>query len=117
MIADNSALAPYYERLFETHLTVRFGNVGLDKSLLHWVNDGAMAVFFLLVGVELKREVTTGGLSTGTQAAVPLVAALLGMVVPAAIYAAFNYTDPVAMRGWAIPAATDIAFSLGVLAL
>jgi NhaA family Na+:H+ antiporter len=117
MIADNTALAPYYERLFETHLTVRFGKVGLDKSLLHWINDGLMAVFFLLVGLELKREVTTGELSTRTQVTVPLVAAFFGMLVPAAIYVALNYADAVALRGWAIPSATDIAFSLGVLAL
>ena len=117
MVADNSALAPFYERLFETHLTVRFGTVGLDKSLLHWINDGLMAVFFFLIGLELKREVTTGGLSTRAQALAPLVAAFFGMLFPAAIYVAFNSADVVALRGWAIPSATDIAFSLGVLAL
>lgn len=117
MIADNTALAPYYERLFATHLSVRFGDVGLDKSLLHWIDDGLMAVFFLLIGLEIKREVVEGELSSRAQATLPLVAAFFGMLVPAAIYVAFNRADAISLRGWAIPSATDIAFSLGVLAL
>ena len=84
--------------------------------MLLWINDGLMAVFFLLVGLEIKREVVEGALSQPSQVALPIAGALGGMAVPAALYVAFNWSDPVALRGWAIPAATDIAFSLGVLA-
>ena len=87
------------------------------KALLLWVNDGLMAIFFLLVGLELKREIIQGHLSSMKEAILPGVAAVGGMLGPALFYVAFNYGDPVAMRGWAIPAATDIAFALGVMAL
>ena len=95
------------------------GHVGLvlAKPLVVWVNDLWMAVFFFLVGLEIKREFVVGELSTGRQAALPAVAALGGMVAPALIYAALNHADPTALRGWAIPAATDIAFALGVVLL
>ncbi|MBB4265541.1 Na+/H+ antiporter NhaA [Roseospira visakhapatnamensis] len=113
----NSPLADPYLVLFQTHLIIGFGDYQLDKALLHWVNDGLMAVFFLLVGLELKREVVKGELSTPAKAALPILAAVGGMVAPALVYVLFNHGDPVAMRGWAIPAATDIAFALGILTL
>jgi NhaA family Na+:H+ antiporter len=96
---------------------VSIGSLGIDKPLLLWINDGLMAVFFFLVGMELKREVAEGHLSSIRTASLPAFAAIGGMALPAAIYAAFNWGDGAAMRGWAIPAATDIAFALGVLSL
>ena len=96
---------------------MRVGPLALDKPLLLWINDGLMAVFFFLVGLEIKRELLRGELSTFGQAALPALAAVGGMVVPALIYVAINAGNPVALRGWAIPAATDIAFAVGVLAL
>ena len=117
MIAANTALAPHYEHLVATPLGVRFGATELQKPLLLWINEGLMAVFFLLVGIEIKRELTEGALASRARAALPVVAALCGMLVPAAIYIAINRDDPSSLSGWAIPAATDIAFSLGVLAL
>lgn len=103
---------------FEALLHVEFGvaAVGLSKSLLHWINDGLMVVFFLLVGLEIKREILEGELSKPSQVALPIAGALGGMIVPALLYLAFNRHDPAAFNGWAIPSATDIAFSLGVLA-
>ncbi|WP_105746527.1 Na+/H+ antiporter NhaA, partial [Cronobacter dublinensis] len=82
-----------------------------------WVNDALMAVFFLLVGLEVKRELVQGSLASRRQASLPVIAALGGMVLPAALYLAFNFQDPITRAGWAIPAATDIAFALGILAL
>lgn len=109
LIVANSPLAHVY---FETmHAYV------LGLSVLHWVNDALMALFFLLVGLEIKRELVVGQLSSWRDRALPGFAALGGMAVPALVYVAFNYDNPVAVHGWAIPAATDIAFSLGVLAL
>src|SRR4029450_3026478 len=92
------------------------GPIVLNKPVLLWINDGLMAVFFLLVGLEIKREVVEGALSQPSQIALPVVAAAGGMAVPSLVYVAINWSDPTALRGWAIPAATDIAFSLGVLA-
>ncbi|MGX9416017.1 Na+/H+ antiporter NhaA [Vibrio sp. RC27] len=89
----------------------------VGMSLSHWINDGLMAVFFLLIGLEVKRELLEGALKTRDSAILPAVAALGGMVVPALVYASFNMGDPVTLSGWAIPAATDIAFALGVMAL
>jgi NhaA family Na+:H+ antiporter len=113
----NSPLATYYTSFFETHLIIGFGPYTLDKALIHWVNDGLMAVFFLLVGLEIKREVLRGELSTPTKAALPVIAAIGGMAAPALVYALLNLGDPITLRGWAIPAATDIAFALGILML
>lgn len=116
LVLANSAAAPLYGALLDTHLSLQIGEFGVDKNLLHWINDGLMAVFFFLVGLEIKRELVEGELSTVRQAALPAVGALGGMVVPALIYVALNAGDEHALRGWAIPTATDIAFAVGVLA-
>ena len=113
----NSPLAGAYRAFLDIPIVVRFGDFEIAKPLLLWVNDGLMAVFFFLVGLELKRELLEGELSSVNQAFLPVAAALGGIAGPALIYAALNGGDPVALRGWAIPAATDIAFALGVLAL
>jgi NhaA family Na+:H+ antiporter len=113
----NSPLGAGYLQLFDTRLSILFGEVGLSKPLLLWINDGLMAVFFLVVALELKREILEGELSNRSQVMLPLFGALGGMLCPALIYAAFNWNSPTALHGWAIPAATDIAFALGVLAL
>jgi NhaA family Na+:H+ antiporter len=117
MAVANSALAGAYRSFFEIPIEVRIGGFEIAKPLLLWVNDGLMAVFFFLVGLELKRELLEGELSSPRQAFLPVAAALGGIAGPALIYAALNAGDPVALHGWAIPAATDIAFALGVLAL
>jgi Na+:H+ antiporter, NhaA family len=109
----NSPLAPVYHAA----LAANIGVPGARLSLLHWINDALMAVFFLLVGLEIKRELLAGELSSVKRAVLPGIAALGGMVVPAVLYAACNWHDPATLRGWAIPAATDIAFALGILAL
>ena len=117
MLVANSPLAGYYAALLEIPLEIRLGALEIAKPLLLWINDGLMAVFFLLVGLELKREVVEGHLSDLRTASLPAFAAVGGMAAPALLYAAFNWGDPMAMQGWAIPAATDIAFALGVLML
>jgi NhaA family Na+:H+ antiporter len=117
MVVANSPLASWYDALLSVPLEVRVGSFGIGKPLLLWINDGLMAVFFFLVGMELKREVMEGHLSSPSQASLPAFAAAGGMLVPAAIYVAFNQGDAAAMKGWAIPMATDIAFALGVLSL
>ena len=117
LIVANSPLATLYEALLNVPVVVRVGGLEIAKPLLLWVNDGLMAVFFFLVGLEVKREVLAGQLSRPSQVAFPALAALGGMAVPAVIFVALNGTDPTAMQGWAIPVATDIAFALGVLAL
>jgi NhaA family Na+:H+ antiporter len=109
LLVANSGLAPLYFGVLKTYVG------GL--SVAHWINDGLMAVFFLLVGLEIKREFLDGQLATWPRRALPGIAALGGMVVPAGIYVALNWNSPETLRGWAIPAATDIAFALGVLAL
>ena len=117
LIVANSPLATIYTALLNLPIEVRVGTFGIAKPLLLWINEGLMAVFFFLVGMEFKREVMEGHLSSPQRASLPAFAAVGGMLVPAAIYTAFNRGDPVAMRGWAIPASTDIAFALGVLSL
>ena len=105
-----------YDSLWSTELSLRAGPVHLDEDLRHWVNDGLMAIFFFVAGLEIKRELVTGQLAARRDAALPVVAAVGGMVVPALLYLAINVGGPGA-RGWGIPMATDIAFALGVLAL
>ena len=112
----NSPLAPAYSAMRDIHLGVGFAGLEFDESLLHWVNDGLMALFFFLVGLEIKREVLTGELSAPRDAALAVMAALGGMVVPAGIYAAINWGGE-GIGGWGVPVATDIAFALGVMAL
>ncbi len=115
LLVSNSALGAWYERLLEVPLSISLGSFALDKPLLLWINDGLMAVFFLLIGLEVKREVLEGQLSSREQLLLPAVAAVGGFVVPALIYLLFNAGDAEALGGWAVPAATDIAFALGVL--
>jgi NhaA family Na+:H+ antiporter len=117
IIIANTPLASYYALLLDTPVEVRVGDLQIAKPLLLWINDGLMAVFFFLVGLELKREVVEGELSDPKNIILPGIGAVGGMLIPAAIYLAFNSHDPIATKGWAIPAATDIAFALGVLTL
>ena len=99
MIAANTSLAPWYEALLQVPIKVQVGSFKLDKSLLIWINDLLMAIFFLLVGLEIKREATSGELSDGAKVALPAIAALGGMAVPAGLYAWINWGDPVGLRG------------------
>lgn len=117
LVVANSGLSGWYEQLLAVKAQISVGTFAIAKPILLWINDGFMAVFFFLVGLELKREIMAGELSDKKKVVLPLLAALGGIVVPAAIYAFINRHDPAAMKGWAIPAATDIAFALGVLAL
>ena len=117
MVAANTGLADLYHAFLQTPVTLQVGALKFDKTVLLWIDDLLMAIFFLLVGLEIKREVVSGELSDTSKVALPAIAALGGMIVPAAIYAALNWHDPIGIRGWAIPSATDIAFALGVLSL
>ena len=117
MVVANSPLAVYYGALINLPVEIRIGDFEIAKPLLLWINDGLMAVFFLLVGLELKRELVEGHLSRVSDIVLPAVAAAGGMIVPALIYYLCNSDNPIALQGWAIPAATDIAFALAVLAL
>jgi len=117
MIVANSPLAPQYAALIDLPVEIRVGGFELAKPLLSWINDGLMAVFFLLVGLELKRELVEGALSERSRIALPALGAVGGMLAPALLYVAVNRGDRVALDGWATPAATDIAFALAVLSL
>ena len=115
MVAANTPLASAYALLLETRIGIAVGEVGIDKPLLLWINDGLMAVFFFVIGLEVKREVCEGELSSAERVALPAVGAAGGILGPVGIYAALNWGNPAAMEGWAIPAATDIAFALALL--
>ncbi len=117
LLCANTPLNPYYELILSTPVEVRVGALEVAKPLLLWINDGLMAVFFFLVGLELKRELVEGELSEKRNIILPGVGAIGGMAIPAGIYLVFNHDNPAAQAGWAIPAATDIAFALGVLTL
>lgn len=117
LILQNSFLSELYNTFLHTPVEVRFGELHIAKPLLLWINDGLMAIFFLLIGLEVKREVLEGHLSSLSQISLPAFAATGGMVVPALVYVWFNFDNEMGMRGWAIPTATDIAFALGILSL
>lgn len=117
MVMANSPLFGFYNGLLEIPVVIRFGDFEIAKPLLLWVNDGLMAIFFFLIGLEVKREILAGQLSSVAQITLPAVAAIAGIAVPALIYVWFNQHDPVAMKGWAIPSATDIAFAVGVFTI
>jgi Na+:H+ antiporter, NhaA family len=117
MIAVNSAFNPYYLAFLNIPVVAQFGALEISKPLSLWINDGLMAIFFFLVGLEVKREILEGELSSVNKAALPAIAAVGGMAIPAAVFLYFNWGISENINGWAIPAATDIAFALGVLAL
>ena len=117
MIIANSPLNTWYESFIHAPVAIQIGSFAIAKDAHHWINDGLMAVFFFLVGLELKREVLIGELSNVKQIVLPAGAALGGMIMPAIVYMIFNYHEPEYWAGWAIPTATDIAFALGILSL
>ncbi len=117
LLLKNSALSDLYNAFLHTPVEIRFGALEIDKPLYLWINDGLMAIFFLLIGLEVKREIIEGHLSTVSNVVLPGIAALGGMIVPALFYIYFNQDQPLGMQGWAIPTATDIAFALGILSL
>ncbi|HTU55434.1 MAG TPA: Na+/H+ antiporter NhaA [Acetobacteraceae bacterium] len=117
LVLANSGLGALYARLLDLPVAIQLGGLGIAKPLILWVNDGLMAVFFMLIGAELKREVIEGGLSKLSSAALPAFAALGGMAGPALVFLAITVGTPGAARGWAVPTATDIAFAVGVVAL
>ena len=115
VIIVNSPLESFYYQLKTLPLPINIGEINLNKTTEHWVNDGLMAIFFFLIGLELKREIMEGELSSFSKMLVPGIAAVGGMVLPAVVYIYINYNNPENLSGWAIPTATDIAFSLAVL--
>jgi len=118
LLFQNSGLSTYYTNFLHTHVEVRVGTFDIAKPLFLWVNDGLMAIFFFVIGLEVKREVMEGHLSSISKVSLPAIAALGGMVVPALVFVIFNANgSDFDMKGWAIPTATDIAFALGILSL
>ena len=117
LILSNSSLSSYYFGILNSHISIGTQNFGLDLSILHWINDVLMCVFFFIVTLEIKREFVHGELSRPKQASLPIIAAIGGMAVPALIYIIINLESGNTLKGWAIPSATDIAFSIGVLSL
>ncbi len=118
LLFRNSFFSDFYDALLKTTIKFQFGEILLiEKPLILWINDGLMTIFFLLIGLEIKRELLSGHLSSMSKIALPAIAAVGGMVVPALIFTVLNYNNDFAMRGWAIPTATDIAFALGILSL
>ncbi len=117
LVAVNTPFAAAYAGLVDTTIAVQVGAIAIEKPLLLWVNDGLMAVFFFLIGLEVKREFLEGELSSPSQVVLPGLGAIGGMAVPAAIYASLNWQDPLALDGWGIPVATDIAFALALLSV
>ena len=117
LVVSNSDLNSTYIKVLNTYFFLGFGKFGINLTVLHWINDALMAIFFFLVTLEIKREFIQGELSNPKQAMLPIFGAVGGMLVPALIYVVLNYKDPTSLNGWAIPSATDIAFSLGVLSI
>ena len=117
LIISNSNFSSLYFETLEQYLFIGINNFGIKLSVLHWINDGLMAIFFFFVTLEIKREFLQGELSNIKQALLPIIGAVGGMLVPALFYIYINIDDPTTLNGWAIPSATDIAFSLGVLSL
>ena len=117
LFLSNSDLNEYYFNILDSHIFLGIQNYGLNLSIQHWINDALMAVFFFVVTLEIKREFIQGELSRPKQASLPIIGAIGGMVVPALIYVIINFETGNTLKGWAIPSATDIAFSIGVLSL
>jgi NhaA family Na+:H+ antiporter len=117
LVISNSIYGSTYFNILQKYITIGFGSFSLKLSVLHWINDVLMAIFFFLVSLEIKREIVAGELSNPKQALLPIIGAVGGMIIPAIIYIIINLSSPDTLRGWAIPSATDIAFSLGVLSL
>ena len=117
LILSNTNLSYYYFSVLTTHILIGTENFGLDLSIHHWINDALMAIFFFIVTLEIKREFIHGELSKPKQALLPIIGAIGGMALPALIYIIINFETGYTLRGWAIPSATDIAFSIGVLSL
>jgi len=115
LILENSTFSNLYNSFLHTPVAIKFGALEIAKPLLLWVNYGLMAIFFFLIGLEVKREVVEDNLSSIKEAILPIIAAIGGMTIPALIYTAFNGGNSFALNGWAIPTATDIAFALGIL--
>jgi len=117
LVMANSPLSSWYSGMLDLPVAIQFGNFEIAKPLLLWINDGLMAIFFFMIGLEVKREILEGHLNSAEQITLPAIAAIAGIVFPALVYVWFNHNDPVAVTGWAIPSATDIAFALGVFSL